>query len=115
MVPEPNDDPKPDDDEEIDDESDEEPDEESDDKPNDELDDHPDTLYVGERLMDGPIVLQPDSTPAARRSGHRRPRGGRLRCTRLPRPRCSDVLGHRKYVSREASTLKRLPPRGGEY
>jgi hypothetical protein len=63
MVPEPNDDPKPDD--EPDDETDDEPDEERDDKPDDERDDEPEpgTLYFGGTTMDGPIVLNPNIPP----------------------------------------------------
>jgi hypothetical protein len=63
MVPEPNDDPKPYD--EPDEEADDEPDDETDDEPDEERDDEPEsgTLYFGERLMDGPILLKPSITP----------------------------------------------------
>jgi hypothetical protein len=110
MVPEPTDDPKPDD--EPDDEPDGEPDEEPDDKPDDEPDEEPEpgTLYFGE---DNGCTAQSCCSPTSRpgRQPERTPRARRIRflyekvhAPRVPRPRCSDVLGRRKRVSREAST-----------
>ena len=46
-------------------EADDEPDDETDDETDEERDDEPEsgTLYFGERLMDGPILLKPSITP----------------------------------------------------
>ena len=92
ILPEPDDEPTP--------EPDDEP--EPDNEPDDEADDDPGTLYFGERVMDGPILLQPNSTPSRQAGRTSRARRGRFLCyevnaPRLPR-RCSDLLGRRTCV-----------------